>query len=185
MIVSWPSPDAYGQRFAALIDRLPSGCRRRPEVAAPAPANISGALGAPVLIARDLVKNFGGPVAANNVSLTLHRGEILGVIGPNGAGKTTMFGLLSGFQKQNAGTVEVVDKNGIGRFPDRPDSFARLGVGRTFQIVQHFGKLSVLENIMIAKVKPRGCAKVEAVFTFAVAAYNLIRIPKLMATTAA
>jgi branched-chain amino acid transport system permease protein len=139
----------FGQRFAALIDRLPGGGRRRPEVAAQAPANISGTLGAPILVARDLVKNFGGLVAANNVSLTLHRGEILGVIGPNGAGKTTVFGLLSGFQKQDAGTVEVIDKNGIGRFPDTPDGFARLGVGRTFQIVQPFGKLSVLENIMI------------------------------------
>lgn len=140
----------FGLRFAALIDRLPGGGRRRPEDAAPAPANISGgALGTPVLVARNLVKNFGGLVAANNVSLTLHRGEILGVIGPNGAGKTTVFGLLSGFLKQDAGAVEVIEVNGLGRFPDRPDSFARLGVGRTFQIVQPFGKLSVLENIMI------------------------------------
>lgn len=138
----------FGARFSALIDRLPGGGRRRPEIVAQAPAIIGGKLGEPVLVARDLVKNFGGLIATNHVSLTLHRGEILGVIGPNGAGKTTVFGLLSGFLPQDEGSVRIINAAGE-HAPRTPDAFARLGVGRTFQIVQPFGKLSVLENIMI------------------------------------
>jgi branched-chain amino acid transport system permease protein len=138
----------FGARFSALIDRLPGGGRRRAENVAKAPAIIGGKAGEPVLVARELVKNFGGLVATNNVSLTLHRGEILGIIGPNGAGKTTVFDLLSGFLAQDGGSVRIIDAQGE-HAPRTPDAFARLGVGRTFQIVQPFGKLSVLENIMI------------------------------------
>jgi branched-chain amino acid transport system permease protein len=139
----------FGPRIAAFVDCLPGGGRRRSDVAAPAPPDIGGKPGEPVLVARNLVKRFGGLVATNDVSLSLLRGEILGVIGPNGAGKTTIFSLLSGFLEPDAGTVEVIGKDGRRHSPTSPDGFARLGIGRTFQIVQPFGKLSVLENIMI------------------------------------
>nr|WP_029003273.1 branched-chain amino acid ABC transporter ATP-binding protein/permease [Azorhizobium doebereinerae] len=139
----------FGKRFARLIDALPGGGVRVPDRAAPEPAAITGTPGEPVLVADDLVKTFGGLVATDHVSLTLRRGEILGVIGPNGAGKTTVFNQLSGFLAPNSGTVSIVGRNGARATPTTPDAFARLGIGRTFQIVQPFGKLSVLENIMI------------------------------------
>ncbi len=139
----------FGRYIAAWVDRLPGGGRMRAIETATAPPRIEGRPGEPVLIARDLVKRFGGLIATNEVSLTLHRGEILGIIGPNGAGKTTIFSQLSGFLPPDAGTVAIVGKDGSEHFPTTPDAFARLGVGRTFQIVQPFGRLTVLENIMI------------------------------------
>ncbi len=86
--------------------------------------------------------------ATNNVSLTLHEGEILGVIGPNGAGKTTVFNQLSGFIRPDSGTVSVRGPKGWEQ-PADSQAFARAGVGRTFQIAQPFSGLSVLENIML------------------------------------
>ncbi|MFG1203267.1 branched-chain amino acid ABC transporter ATP-binding protein/permease [Xanthobacter aminoxidans] len=139
----------FGPFVTRLIDRLPGGGRTRPETVAPAAKLVGGTVGEPVLKATNLVKRFGGLVATDNVSLTLKRGEILGVIGPNGAGKTTVFAQLSGFLAPNAGTVELLGQDGKWHQPKTPDAFARLGIGRTFQIVQPFGKLTVLENIMI------------------------------------
>ncbi|MFG1182088.1 branched-chain amino acid ABC transporter ATP-binding protein/permease [Xanthobacter versatilis] len=139
----------FGPFVVRLIDRLPGGGRTRADVVAPATKIITGTPGEVVLKAQKLVKRFGGLTATDNVSLTLKRGEILGVIGPNGAGKTTVFAQLSGFLTPNAGTIEILGPDGKWHQPSSPDAFARLGIGRTFQIVQPFGKLSVLENIMI------------------------------------
>ena len=139
----------FGPFVVRLIDRLPGGGRTRADVVAPATKVIAGTPGEVVLKAQNLVKRFGGLTATDNVSLTLKRGEILGVIGPNGAGKTTVFAQLSGFLTPNAGTIEILGPDGKWHEPSAPDAFARLGIGRTFQIVQPFGKLSVLENIMI------------------------------------
>jgi branched-chain amino acid transport system permease protein len=106
-------------------------------------------LGQPLLVAEGLHKRFGGLLATDNVSLTLHQGEILGVIGPNGAGKTTVFNQLSGFIAPDSGTVKVRQSNGEWTRPTSPEAFAQNGVGRTFQIVQPFSGLSVRENIML------------------------------------
>lgn len=105
--------------------------------------------GQPILKATGLNKSFGGLKATDNVSLTLHSGEILGVIGPNGAGKTTVFNQLSGFIRPDSGTVQILDEHGQWIEPVTPNEFARAGVGRTFQIAQPFSGLSVLENIML------------------------------------
>jgi branched-chain amino acid transport system permease protein len=80
--------------------------------------------------------------------MVLKRGEILGIIGPNGAGKTTLFNQISGFLQPSSGSVAIVS-DGQETTPATADAFARAGVGRTFQIVQPFGKLTVIENIMI------------------------------------
>jgi branched-chain amino acid transport system permease protein len=148
---------AFGARVGRLVDRLPGGRRAEetaegvdvtelPTIAAvPAP----GASSDPVLVASNLKKNFGGLQATNDVSLSLRRGEIIGIIGPNGAGKTTLFNLLSGFIRATSGHVSMKDASGASRAPRTPHEFARLGLGRTFQIVQPFGRLTVLENIMI------------------------------------
>ncbi|NLY26440.1 MAG: branched-chain amino acid ABC transporter ATP-binding protein/permease [Alcaligenaceae bacterium] len=139
----------FGGRVGAFIDRLP-GHKDRPVPAAPAKAlDASQGIGEPVLKAEHLNKHFGGLHATNDVSLTLHKGEILGVIGPNGAGKTTVFNQLSGFIQPDSGKVSVLDAQGNWVNPSTSEEFAHIGVGRTFQIAQPFSGLSVLENIML------------------------------------
>ena len=138
-----------GGRCTKWIDRLPGGQPKEEKLQTPAKLEKKPASGKPILIAKNLVKHFGGVKATNDVSLTLHEGEILGVIGPNGAGKTTVFNQLSGFIKPDSGSVEVVTHSGEVLTPKSPEAFARSGIGRTFQIVQPFAGLSVLENIML------------------------------------
>jgi len=161
-----------GDRALGLIDRLPGARRTRvdaPGVSSGAtPATVSAApraaRGEPLLIADGLHKRFGGLHATDNVSLTLHEGEILGVIGPNGAGKTTVFNQLSGFIRPDAGSVRVRQPGGEWTRPTTPEAFARMGVGRTFQIVQPFSGLTVLENIMLgAFMHTRSPAEAEAI----------------------
>lgn len=138
----------FGRRVGEWVDRLP-GARPHPESEAPALPHIGGTAGEPILEAESLVMRFGGLTATDNVSVRLRRGEILGIIGPNGAGKTTLFNQISGFLKPTSGAVRVYDESGRMLSPRAPDEFARCGVGRTFQITQPFGKLTVAENIMI------------------------------------
>ncbi len=114
----------------------------------PAPACARPPPGEPILEARGLVRRFGGLLATDNVSLTLREGEVIGIIGPNGAGKTTLFNLLSGFLRPGAGTVRLRTAAGWVQ-PRSAHAFARAGVGRTFQIVQPFGAMTVRENIML------------------------------------
>jgi len=132
-----------------LIDLLPNGSKPK-EVShlTASPKYSLAEHGQPILRAEGLHKRFGGLKATDDVSLTLHQGEILGVIGPNGAGKTTVFNQLSGFIRPDQGTVSVLTKDGWSS-PRSPETFAHAGVGRTFQIVQPFAGLSVLENIML------------------------------------
>jgi len=156
-----------GERALALIDRLPGARKSRP-VTRPAPKAATPAArtasGRPLLVAEGLQKRFGGLLATDNVSLTLHEGEILGVIGPNGAGKTTVFNQLSGFIAPDAGTVKVRLANGEWAQPTSPEAFAQNGVGRTFQIVQPFSGLSVRENIMLgAFMRTQNTAEAEAI----------------------
>ncbi len=132
-----------------VIDRLP-GAGRKPLPPAPAPSNVvTMQHGEPLLVAEHLVKRFGGLVATNDVSITLHAGEILGVIGPNGAGKTTVFNQLSGFIRPDEGIVKIRMADGSWQQPTTPNAFAQAGLGRTFQIAQPFSGLSVLENVML------------------------------------
>jgi branched-chain amino acid transport system permease protein len=141
----------FGGVLAKFVNRLP-GARpiEDPEVTLDfTPVVTPAAAGQPILMANNIVKRFGGLAATDNVTLALHKGEILGLIGPNGAGKTTIFNLLSGFLAPDSGTVEVVNESGQTVSPKAPYGFANAGIGRTFQIVQPFGRLTVLENIMI------------------------------------
>jgi branched-chain amino acid transport system ATP-binding protein len=100
----------------------------------------------PLLEVRHATRKFAGLVALKDVSLTLAPGEILGLIGPNGAGKTTLINLISGTLKPSAGEI-VFENEIINRLP----AFrrARLGIGRTFQIMQPFPGLSVLDNVAV------------------------------------
>jgi branched-chain amino acid transport system ATP-binding protein len=100
----------------------------------------------PVLELQDVTKRFGGLRAVKSVSLTMNAGEILFIIGPNGAGKTTVFNLISGFFHPNEGRILFQGKD-ISRMP--PHRAARLGIGRTFQIVKPLPGLTVQQNVML------------------------------------
>ena len=91
-------------------------------------------------------KRFGGLRAVNDVSLSVDEGEILFIVGPNGAGKTTLFNLITGFIPPDEGTITFAGKSLAGL---RPNQAARLGIGRTFQIVKPLRNLTVLENVML------------------------------------
>jgi len=93
-----------------------------------------------------LTKRFGGLLAVSNFDLRLDAGEIVGLIGPNGAGKTTVFHLVAGFHEPTSGEIRFKDRSIVGA---KPHAICRLGLTRTFQIVQPFAGLSVLENVMV------------------------------------
>jgi branched-chain amino acid transport system ATP-binding protein len=90
-----------------------------------------------------VTRRFGGLNAVEGVSLAIEKGEILGLIGPNGAGKTTLINLITGVHPANSGRVRF-DGQDITRL--QPYRIARLGLARTFQIVQPFPKMTVVEN---------------------------------------
>jgi branched-chain amino acid transport system ATP-binding protein len=89
-------------------------------------------------------KNFGGNRAVSDVSFSLKEGEIVGLIGPNGAGKTTLVNVITGVQRASSGTVRF---QGLDVTAQRPFQAARRGLARTFQIVQPFPAMTVLENV--------------------------------------
>lgn len=99
-----------------------------------------------VLEARHVTKKFGGLTANEDVSIHLNRGEILGMIGANGAGKTTMFNMLSGALPVTSG--EILFK-GQQIQSKQPNYICKLGIGRTYQLVQPFTTLTVRENVMV------------------------------------
>jgi branched-chain amino acid transport system ATP-binding protein len=93
-----------------------------------------------------ITRRFGGLVALDNVSLEVGTNGISAIIGPNGAGKTTLFNIISGFTAPSTGRVVFGDEDITGHLPER---IARSGVVRTFQLVQLFEQLTVLENVMV------------------------------------
>jgi branched-chain amino acid transport system permease protein len=95
---------------------------------------------------RGLSRRFGGLKAVDNVTFDIPAGAILGIIGPNGAGKTTMFNLLNGFLEPDAGTILLDGRNMVGR---APHELCRAGVGRTFQIMRPFMRMSVADNVLV------------------------------------
>ena len=93
-----------------------------------------------------VTRRYGGLVAVDTVDLDVAEGGVTAVIGPNGAGKTTLFNLVSGFQKPNAGRIVFAGDDITMRLPEQ---IAASGLVRTFQLVQLFQNLSVLENIQV------------------------------------
>jgi branched-chain amino acid transport system ATP-binding protein len=106
-----------------------------------------------VLEVRGLAKAFGGIRAVNDVSFDVHEGEILGLIGPNGSGKSTLFNCILGQLTPSAGEVRV-DGRTLTR--QRPCDLNRLGIGRTFQLLQVFPQLTVRENLILAGQEHQG-----------------------------
>jgi branched-chain amino acid transport system ATP-binding protein len=100
----------------------------------------------PILEIERVTKRFGGLVATNDVSFAVNEGEIAFIVGPNGAGKTTLFNLISGVFHPDSGSIRFQGRD-ISRVA--PNQAARLGIGRTFQIVKPLRGLTVLENVML------------------------------------
>ncbi len=100
-----------------------------------------------------LDKSFGGVIAANDVTFSLERGELLALIGPNGAGKSTTFNMVGGQLRPDAGSVRLDGEAVTGL---APRAMFRRGVGRTFQIAQTFGSMSVVENVQMALIAHHG-----------------------------
>lgn len=100
----------------------------------------------PLLVVRALSKRFGGLVALSNVDFTVNEAEVFGVIGPNGAGKTTLFSILSGFQRADAGTIDLAGRRIDGM---RPEEICRFGLVRTFQTSRVFSEMTVTENVAV------------------------------------
>jgi branched-chain amino acid transport system ATP-binding protein len=112
-----------------------------------ATARRSAVAGRPLLEVRNLSKRYGGKVAVDDVSFTLHEGQAIGLIGPNGAGKTTLFDLISGRQRADAGTV-VLD--GVDLTGESADARARARLIRRFQDARLFPSLTVHETLCVA-----------------------------------
>jgi branched-chain amino acid transport system ATP-binding protein len=106
-----------------------------------------------ILEVKNLNKRFGGLTAVNDVTFEIKRGEFLGLIGPNGAGKTTVFNLISGFDKPNSGSIRF---DGVDILGLKPFQIVNLGIARTFQLVRSFRYLTLLENVSVACLSPRG-----------------------------
>ena len=102
----------------------------------------------PILTVQGVSKQFGGMLAVNNVSFELFPGEILSLIGPNGAGKTTTFNLISGFYPADGGEIYFEEER-IDTL--KPFEIASLGVARTFQNLQVFGDMTLLDNVMVGQ----------------------------------
>ena len=106
-----------------------------------------------LLEVRDIEKSFGGVQAVRGVSFDVREGEILGVIGPNGSGKSTLFNCILGQLAPDRGRVRVDGHDVTGM---RPSRLNRLGVSRTFQLLQVFPQLTVRENLVLAAQEHRG-----------------------------
>ena len=123
---------------------------------------------APCLEVNGMTKQFGGLYANDHIDFSVEEGQIVSVIGPNGAGKSTLFNCISGFYRPNGGKVVFFGEEITRR---RADAICKLGVARTFQVVQIIGDMTVLENVMTgallryAKIG-RAVEKAEEVLSF-------------------
>jgi branched-chain amino acid transport system permease protein len=147
----WKVRDFLRKRSAPPIAAVPGG----PDL--PVAAAVSAELvplrpkrstgtGDVVLEVRNLSRSFGGLKAVQNVSFKLRQNEILGIIGPNGAGKTTLFNLLNGFLRPGTGEILLDGREMSGR---KPHELCEAGIGRTFQIMRPFLRMSISDNVVV------------------------------------
>ena len=134
----WKLFDRHRRRVPAMAAISP--------ISAPASIRPPQTTGPPILVVSGLSKSFGGLRAVENIGFSMPRGTILGIIGPNGAGKTTLFNVLNGVLPASAGEAHLDGQPILGQPVYR---IARLGVGRTFQVVRSFPRLSLLDNVVV------------------------------------
>ena len=102
--------------------------------------------GRDLLVLRDIGISFGGLRALDGIDLVVPEGGLYGIIGPNGAGKTTLFNVINGFLAPDRGTIQFAGEPITGL---RPNQVCRRGIGRTFQVVRAFPRMTVLENVIV------------------------------------
>ncbi len=151
ILVILMAPEGVFWRVRDRFSRAPAQPRTIPTVhSAPERAAIPRPGGptilGPILRVHRLSKSFGGLRAVEDVSFEVEEGALLGIIGPNGAGKTTLFNLLNGFLRPDHGQIVFAGTDLVGLKPNR---ICRLGVGRTFQTVRPFARMSVLQNTVV------------------------------------
>jgi branched-chain amino acid transport system ATP-binding protein len=117
------------------------------------PHNAEGAATAPLLQVTDIRKHYGAIRAVDGVSFEVHPGEIFGVIGPNGSGKTTLFNSMLGQITPDSGRIQLKGED-VTRLG--PLELSRRGVGRTFQTLQVFGRMTVRDNLIVAAQEHQG-----------------------------
>ena len=143
--------------YWSISDHLTSGRAGRapapPLAGTVAPASITphqilrpAAAGEALLCLNGISRAFGGLKAVEDVTLTIKAGTIHGIIGPNGAGKTTLFNVINGFLAADHGSIVFAGIELVGL---KPHEICRHGVGRTFQVVRAFPRMTVLENVII------------------------------------
>jgi ABC-type branched-subunit amino acid transport system ATPase component/ABC-type branched-subunit amino acid transport system permease subunit len=180
----WKVRDFLRKRSASPVAATPSP----PDVpvaaavsAAPAPARARRSVGTGdvVLEVRNLSRSFGGLKAVQDVSFKLRQNEILGIIGPNGAGKTTLFNLLNGFLRPGTGEILLDGREMSGR---KPHELCEAGVGRTFQIMRPFLRMSISDNVVVgAYVRARTDAEARKLAADAIARVGLSEIAERIA----
>ncbi|MGC2082179.1 MAG: ATP-binding cassette domain-containing protein, partial [Bradyrhizobium sp.] len=99
-----------------------------------------------LLETRNITQRFAGLTANSNVSISVGRGEIVGLIGPNGAGKSTLFNLIAGVFRPTEGTI-IFDGEDVTDLPAAER--CQRGIGRTFQVVKSFESMTVIENVIV------------------------------------
>lgn len=101
-----------------------------------------------LLEAKDITLRFGGNTTLDAVSFDVQHGELFAIIGPNGAGKTSTFNCISGVYRPQQGSIELEGESLLGKAPDQ---VARRGIARTFQNVELFDNLSVIDNLLLGR----------------------------------
>lgn len=145
----WKARDFLRKRSAlpaAATQSAPNVPVAAPVPAAPARVKRSVGTGDVVLEVRNLSRSFGGLKAVQDVTFKLRQNEILGIIGPNGAGKTTLFNLLNGFLRPGTGEILLGGREMSGR---KPHELCEAGIGRTFQIMRPFLRMSISDNVVV------------------------------------
>ena len=141
--IYWKLRDRWRRRAGATTGSTAAVRTDRPDLPPRSPPGPDAPV---VLRVRNLSKSFGGLKAVRDVSFDVPQGAILGIIGPNGAGKTTLFNLLNGFLPPSAGEVQFEGRDTTGL---KPHALCRLGVGRTFQVMRPFLRMSIAENVVV------------------------------------
>jgi ABC-type branched-subunit amino acid transport system ATPase component/ABC-type branched-subunit amino acid transport system permease subunit len=144
--IYWKVRDRIMARRAASAPAAPTPVVEPTSIAAEAPSAPRPAFGAPILELNDVSRAFGGLKAVEGVTLSVPEGTIYGIIGPNGAGKTTLFNVVNGFLAADRGIMRFAGAE-IGGL--KPHEVCARGVGRTFQVVRSFPRMTVLENVVI------------------------------------
>jgi len=166
----WKIRDLMRKRAAAPSPASPGALAPVPTESAPSKPK-SSASGNIILEVRNLSRSFGGLKAVQNVSFKLRRNEILGIIGPNGAGKTTLFNLLNGFLRPSTGEILLDGRDMAG---SKPHALCEAGVGRTFQIMRPFMRMSISDNVVIgAYVRAESDAEAQRLAAAAIARVGL------------